>query len=124
MSRLPGSAITVSLPSPPKAMSDVWSRMLTVSSPSPPKTMSWPPPRLIGAVPGAAEERLGGAAAGEGVVAGAARRGAPERADFPDGGRVAPAEAVVVQRLARANVQRERHQVRPVEFDARTVGLD
>src|SRR5437763_8585343 len=46
-----GSATTVSLPSPPKATSAVWSRTLTWSSPSSPKTTSVPPPGVIVSLP-------------------------------------------------------------------------
>ena len=51
MSRFAVSAMTESLPSPPKARSAVLSRMLTVSSPSSPKTTSTPPPGLIVSLP-------------------------------------------------------------------------
>ena len=71
-----------------------------------------------------AEERLRRASARERVVARPAGRCDREGADVADGDAVVAAEAVGVQRLAGADVDRERHEVRPVEPDARAVGLD
>src|SRR5215207_11219366 len=51
MSVCPLSAMTASLPAPPRATSAVRSRMLTWSSPSSPETMSRPPPGLMVSLP-------------------------------------------------------------------------
>ena len=108
MSSCAASATTESFPSPPRATSAVLSRTLTWSSPSSPETTSRPPPGVDRVVARPAEQRLRGAAAGQRVVARPARGGHRVGADVADGDRVVAAEAVGVQRLAGADVERER----------------
>ena len=86
---------------------------------------SSPPPPLEDVVALAAEDQVRAVRAGDRVVAGAAVDGQQrERADaVVRRERVVAAETVDLEALGRG-VERERHQVRPLELDAARLGIE